>query len=225
MSRQPHVFYRGNNAENGLHFRKSNAPRILVNLLHQSTMFAQPIYSVLLALALALIFFTGCSAPSEWDHQWEAIQDRIRAGDLAQAQIQLQAILPSIRKEGPTDKRYAQIIYQLGEIAGLEGDTKQAESYYWEALPLIAQSLGPEHLRMADPLIELAIIYQKKDQPKIALPLLKRALAIQEKTWGTSDRKLLPTLKQYHVLLMLSDDHESAVQILSRISHLEQTHS
>ena len=225
MSRQPHVFYRGNNAGNGLHFRKSNAPRILANRLHHSTMFAQPIFSILLAFALAWIFFTGCSAPSEWDHQWEAIQDRIRAGDLAQAQIQLQAILPSIRKEGPTDKRYAQIIYQLGDIARLEGDTNHAESYYWKALPLIAQSLGPEHLRMADPLIELAIIYQKKDQTKIALPLLKRALAIQEKTWGTSDRKLLPTLKQYHVLLMLSDDHESAVQILSRISHLEQTHS
>jgi hypothetical protein len=92
-------------------------------------------------------------------------------------------------------------------------------------LPLIAQSLGPEHLRMAGPLAELATIYQKKDQPKIALPLLKRALAIQEKTWDTSDRKLLPTLKQYHVLLMLSDDHEGAVQILTRISHLEQTHS
>ena len=78
---------------------------------------------------------------------------------------------------------------------------------------------------MADPLAELAIIYQKKDQPKIALPLLKRALAIQEKTWGTSDRKLLPTLKMYHVLLMLSDDHEESAQILARISHLEKTHS
>ena len=211
--------------ENGLPFLKSKTPRISVNLLHCIIMFVQPIFSILLASALALIFFTGCPAPSEWDHQWEAIQDRIRAGDLAQAQTQLQAILPSIREKGPSDKRYAQIIYQLGDIARLEGDNNQAESYYWEALPLIAQSLGPEHLRMADPLAELAIIYQKKDQPKIALPLLKRALAIQEKTWGTSDRKLLPTLKRYHVLLMLSDDYEGAVQILTRISHLEQTHS
>ncbi len=188
-------------------------------------MFVQTIFSIFLASALALLFFTGCSAPSDWDSQWETIQDRIRAGDLAQARTLLQAILPSIRENGPSDKRYAQIIYQLGDIARLEGDNHQAESYYWEALPLIAQSLGPENLRMADPLAKLAIIYQKKDQPKIALPLLKRALAIQEKTWGTSDRKLLPTLKQYHVLLMLIDDHEEAVQILTRISHLKQTHS
>jgi len=188
-------------------------------------MFVQPNYSFFFISALAFVCCIGCSAPSEWDHQWEAIQDRIRAGDLAQAQTQLQAILPSIREKGPSDKRYAQIIYQLGDIARLEGDNNQAESYYWESLPLIAQSLGPEHLRMANPLTELAIIYQKKDQPNIALPLLKRALAIQEKTWGTSDRKLLPTLKKYHVLLMLCDDHERAVQILARISHLEQTHS
>ena len=89
-------------------------------------MFVQPISSILLSSALALIFFTGCPAPSEWDHQWEAIQDRIRAGDLAQAKIQLHTILPSIREKGPSDKRYAQIIYQLGDIARLEGNNNQA---------------------------------------------------------------------------------------------------
>ncbi len=66
-------------------------------------MFVQPIFSILLASALALIFFTGCSEPSEWDRQWEAIQDHLHAGDLAQAQIQLQTILPSIREKCPSD--------------------------------------------------------------------------------------------------------------------------
>ena len=188
-------------------------------------MFIQPIFSIILTSALTLVFFTGCSAPSEWDQQWEAIQVSIRRGDLSQAKIQLQTILPSIRQNGPSDTRYAQIIYQLGDIARLEGDTSQAESYYWEALPLIARSLGPEHLRMADPLTELSTIYQKKDQPKIALPLVKRALAIREKAWGLSNRKLLPTLKQYHVLLMLTNDQEEGVKILTRITHLEQTSS
>lgn len=186
-------------------------------------MFVQPIVTIILAAALALTFFTGCPAPSEWDQQWEAIQTSIRAGDLSQAKIKLQTILPSILRNGPSDTRYAQIIYQLGDIARLEGDAGQAESYYWEALPLIAESLGPEHLHMADPLTELATIYQKKDQPEIALPLLKRALTIREKAWGTSDRKLLPTLKQYHILLMLTNDQEKGVQILTRITHLEQT--
>jgi len=183
----------------------------------------QPRVSRLFVLALTLLCASGCSESSEWDQQWEAIQHNIRAGNLSQAHTQLQHILPSIRENGPSDTRYAQIIYQLGDIARLEGNTTQAESYYWKALPLIAQSLGPEHLHMADPLTELATIYQHKGQPKIAAPLLKRALAIREKTWGTSDRQLLPTLKHYHVLLMLIDNHEEAVQILTRISHLEQT--
>ncbi|MDH5562191.1 MAG: tetratricopeptide repeat protein [Nitrospirota bacterium] len=185
-------------------------------------MIRQPMFSGLLALAFALLCVSGCSESSEWDQQWEAIQHNIRAGKLSQAHTQLQNILPAIRENGPSDTRYAQIIYQLGEIARLEGNTTQAESYYWKALPLIAQSLGPEHLHMADPLTELATIYQHNGQPKIAAPLLKRALAIREKTWGTSDRQLLPTLKHYHILLMLIDNHEEAVQIVTRISHLEQ---
>jgi len=81
--------------------------------------------------------------------------------------------------------------------------------------PHCAQSLGPEHPHMADPLTELASLYEHKAQPKMALPLLKHALAIREKTWGTSDRQLLPTLKQYHILLMVSDDHKEPVQILT----------
>lgn len=163
----------------------------------------------------------GCPATSEWDQQWESIQEQIRAGDLTQAHTQLQTILPSIRENGPSDSRYAKIIYQLGEIALLQEDYDRAESYYWEAMPLIVQSLGPEHLNMADPLEKLASMYQKKGDLKIALPLFKRALALREKTWGASDPKLLPTLKHYHVLLMLGDHHDEAVKVLTRISNLD----
>ncbi len=172
-------------------------------------------------LILTLCVLAGCPTSSEWDQQWEAIQASIRAGDLSNAQTQLQTILPSIRENGPKDERYAEIIYQLGEIARLQKNDNQAESYYWEALPLIAKSLDPEHLHMADPLVELAAIYQKKGELRIALPLFKRALAIREKTWGMSNPKLLPTLKQYHVLLMLGERHEEAVEILTRISRFD----
>ncbi len=182
----------------------------------------QLISCILLSFTFSLVGLTGCSGSSEWDQQWETIQDDIRKGNLSHAKTQLQSILPLIREKGPSDRRYAQIIYQLGDLARLEGDTKQAESLYWEALPLIAKSHGPEDLHMADPLTEIASIYQNNNQPDIALPLLKRALAIREKTWGVSNRQLLPTLKQYHIVLMLADKQEEAVKILTRISHLEQ---
>jgi tetratricopeptide (TPR) repeat protein len=185
----------------------------------------RPTFTVVAASLITLFLLSGCSEHSEWDQQWDTIQNTIRAGDPLQAKTQLHTILPSIQDIGPTDERYGQIIYQLGDIARLEGDINQAESYYWKALPLIGQSLGPEHPHMADPLTELATIYEHKAQPTVALPLLKRALAIREKAWGDSSRQLLPTLKHYHLLLMLNEHHEEAVQILGRISHLEQTPS
>ena len=171
---------------------------------------------------LFLFFLNGCPSSSKWDQQWQEVQHTLKAGRLQEAKEQLHQILPSVRDNDPTDARYGQVIFQLADIARLEGNTKQAESYYWKALPLIAGSLGPEHLHMADPLSELATIYEQKNQPTVALPLIKRALAIQEKTWGTSSRHLLPTLKHYHLLLMLNDYHNEALQALTRISHLEQ---
>lgn len=176
-------------------------------------------------LILILLFLSGCPTSTEWDQQWQEVQVTLKDGRLQEAKELLNQILPSVRDNGPTDARYGQIIFLLADIARLEGNMTQAESYYWKALPLIAKSLGPEHLRMADPLSKLATIYELKNQPKISLPLLKRAIAIQEKTLGTSSRQLLPALKHYHLLLMLSENHEEALQTLTRISHLEQTPS
>ncbi len=176
-------------------------------------------------LSFLLCLVTGCPGPSEWDQQWQHIQSTLQKGHVQEAKKMLQNILPSLRNNDSTDERHGQVIYQLAEIASLEGNLAQAESYYWKALPLIAQSLGPEHLHMADPLTEIARLYTQKNQPEVALPLIKRALAIREKTWGGSSRQLLPTLKQYHVLLMRNNDHEKALKILTRISHLEQSSS
>ena len=190
--------------------------RVILNNFHELGMWL---------LVPVLCFVTGCPTSSEWDQQWQHIQSTLQEGRLQEAKDLLQNILPSLHANGPTDERYGQVIFQLATIARLEGNLSQAESYYWKALPLIAQSLGPEHVHMADPLSELATLYEAKSQPNVALPLLKRALAIREKTWGHSSKQLLPTLKHYHVLLMLSDHHEEAVGILTRISHLEQTPS
>ena len=117
------------------------------------------------------------------------------------------------------------MIFELGEISRLEGQPSQAETYYWQALPLFAQSVGPEHLRMADPLAELASLYQQKGQPEIGVPLLKRALTIREKTWGDSDSQLLPTLKLYHSLLLAAGQQGDASRIQTRIERIQSNAS
>lgn len=171
-------------------------------------------------LAGLILLLAGCPTSSEWDRQWEQIHATISRGQLQEAKDQLHRLLPSIRKQGPTDERYALVIFQLGEVARLEGQESQAEAYYWEALPLFAQSLGSEHLRMADPLAALASLYQQKNQLEMARPLLKRALALREKSWGLSNPQLLSTLQNYHAILMAGNDLKEATEIAGRIDRI-----
>ena len=171
-------------------------------------------------IAGILCLLTGCPASSEWDRQWEHMHATLSRGEIQEAKELLHRLLPLVREKGPTDERYALVIYQLGEVSHLEGQESQAEAYYWEALPLFAQSVGPEHLRMADPLAALASVYHHKGQPEVAVPLLKRALAIREKSWGVSDAQLLPTLQTYHALLLTADHQEEAMDITDRIERI-----
>jgi tetratricopeptide (TPR) repeat protein len=173
-------------------------------------------------IAGIVCLLTGCpaSSESEWDRQWEQMHATLSRGELQEAKELLHRLLPSVREKGPTDERYALVIYQLGEVSRLEGQESRAEAYYWEALPLLAQSVGPEHLRMADPLAALASVYHHKGQPEVAVPLLKRALAIREKSWGLSDPQLLPTLQTYHTLLITAGHQEEAMEITGRIERI-----
>lgn len=171
-------------------------------------------------LASLICLLTGCPTSSEWDRQWEQIQATLARGQLQEAKDLLHRLLPSVREQGPTNKRYALVIFQLGEVARLEGQESQAEAYYWESLPLLAQSMGSENLRMADPLTALASLYHQKGQLEMARPLLKRALAIREKSWGLSDPQLLPTLQTYHALLLAGDHREEATEIAGRLERI-----
>ncbi len=210
-----------------LHMQTRDIRSLLREFHHAGTslsvrILADKLFPFLWAPTLLLCFLTGCQAFSEWDQQWLEIQTLIQEGRLQDAKELLRHILPPVRNNGPTDARYGQVIFQLGEIARLEGQPMQAEAYYWETLPLIVQSLGPEHVNMADPLAALASLYHQKGESTMAVPLLKRALAIREKTWGPSDPQLLPTLIQYHGLLLATDRHQDAGNIHTRIHRLQR---
>lgn len=170
-----------------------------------------------LVIAGIVCLLTGCPTSSEWDRQWEQMHATLSRGQVQEAKELLHRLLPSVREKGPTDERYALVIFQLGEVSRLEGQEAQAEAFYWEALPLFVQSVGPEHLRMADPLAALASLYHHKGQPEMAVPLLKRALTILEKSWGHSNPLLLPTLQNYHALLLAAGHQEEAMEITGRI--------
>ena len=170
-----------------------------------------------------LLMTLGCSSPSEWDIQWEEITEAIEAGNIQEAKTRLNGLLPVVQQEGPRNPHYAQVIFQLGTIAQREGHDKQAESYFWEALPLWAQSVGPEHPQMAVTLSALAALFQDRGNTETAFPLLKRAVAIEEKAWGRSDPRRLPALVAYHQLLQSIGHEQEAQEIQTDIAHIEGT--
>lgn len=115
-----------------------------------------------LLLAVISVVAFGCSSSSDWDVQWQEITEAIEAGNIQEAKTRLSGLLPQVQQEGPKNVHYAQVIFQLGIIAQHEGQEKQAESYFWEALTLWAQSVGPEHPHMASTLSALADLFEKE---------------------------------------------------------------
>lgn len=174
-------------------------------------------------LAAGLInLLLGCPASSEWEREWEQIQKALSQGHRQEAKALLHHLLPEVREQGATDLRYALVIFQLGKISQIEGQERQAAAYYWESLPLFAESVGPEDLLMAEPLAGLASLYHQQHQHNQAISLLKRALAIREKSWGMSNPQLLPTLQAYHLLLLSADHPQEAMEVTSRIAQIKK---
>ena len=191
--------------------------------IHSPGCLHQRFLQLLLAVISVVVF--GCSSSSDWDVQWQEITEAIEAGNIQEAKTRLSGLLPQVQQEGPKNVHYAQVIFQLGIIAQHEGQEKQAESYFWEALTLWAQSVGPEHPHMASTLSALADLFEKRGNMDNALPLLKRAAAIEEKAWGQSDSRRLPTLLAYHQLLLKARHTTEAQRIQTDISHLQDIHS
>ncbi|MGE0473261.1 MAG: tetratricopeptide repeat protein [Nitrospirales bacterium] len=179
-------------------------------------------WNILIFGVSVLIF--GCSDPSEWDIQWREITHAMEAGHIQEAKSRLTKLLPVVQEEGPRNPHYAQVIFQLGIVAQHEGNHERAELYFWEALPLWAQSLGPEHLQMAVTLSSLSALFVKKGRIDTALPLLKRAVAIEEKAWGSSDPQRLPSLIAYKDLLTSANQEREAQEVQTHISYIRSTH-
>ena len=65
--------------------------------------------------------------------------------------------------------------------------TKKAEPLYGGSLAIFEKALGPEHRNVANPLSNLAGLYEAQGRYAEAEPLFQRSLAINEKVPGASD--------------------------------------
>jgi tetratricopeptide (TPR) repeat protein len=82
--------------------------------------------------------------------------------------------------------------------------------------------LGPDHIKIADTLLELASVYQEEEKYPEAAPLYPRALEIQEKNIGPDNPRLLRTLDGYAAVLQQLGDPDKARAVTARASALRQ---
>jgi tetratricopeptide (TPR) repeat protein len=113
----------------------------------------------------------------------------------------------------------------LVPLAGLyrkQGRVSELEPILQQALALQGRVLGPDHIKMADTLLELASVYQEEEKYPDAGPLYRRALEIQEKNIGPDSPLLLTTLDGYAAVLQQSGDSDKAQAVAARASALRQ---
>lgn len=86
---------------------------------------------------------------------------------------------------------------EAGQEAFRRGRLAEAEQHFQDALQ-IAELSGPVDLRVADSLLDLAMICARQPWPSRrgaeAEPLLRRALAIREQTMGPDHPEVAQTL-------------------------------
>ena len=107
-SSNPPVFTWGTGHQSS---RLGKDPR--VNKSSLTNIVTEKIFSLLWTPPRLLCFLAGCPASSEWDRQWLEVHTMLQEGRLQEAKKILQDILPSVRHNGPSDTRYAQVIYHL----------------------------------------------------------------------------------------------------------------
>ncbi len=107
-----------------------------------------------------------------------------QAGELAEQRIDWRAAYADYRRAAglqPSNRSYAQ---RAGRLADVMGDYPVAASFKEAALRLVTSELGPDARETATALNNLAITYENLARYAEAEPLLRRAIAIDEKALG-----------------------------------------
>jgi tetratricopeptide (TPR) repeat protein len=89
-----------------------------------------------------------------------------------------------IKQRGPGGPGLATTLNTLGSLFVLQGKPKEAEMKYETALAIRQQSLGLEHLLVAESLNNLSQVYSAEGRFREAEELVKRAFAIEVKFFG-----------------------------------------
>ena len=89
---------------------------------------------------------------------------------------------------GPSDPRITSVLNNLGVVSLKEGDIVAAEDYFLRSVSIWGATCGPTHAGLVEPLLNLGRLHLLRRAPDRAGPLLSRALALAESTYGAGHR-------------------------------------
>ena len=153
--------------------------------------------AIIPACELAYYYLTEADRKAEAQSYRERAQQQYELQQLALAE---QAATGPVEDEQTVEETiWGQ--HSLEGVRALEhGNYVEAEDWFKSAL-IEAEWFGPEDLRLATSLDNLAGLYVKQGRYAEAEPLHKRALAIYEKTLGPDHPQVAQTLENYAALL------------------------
>ena len=103
-----------------------------------------------------------------------------------------------------------------------QGNLRKAKTLYAQAVKWHETHYGHSDAQLAKSLTFLGSLYLKQEKLKHAKLHLRRALAIQEKIFGTVHPDLAITLEQYAKLLRLEHHEEEAQKVEARIQSMKK---
>jgi tetratricopeptide (TPR) repeat protein len=179
-------------------------------------------YRVLISVCAA--FWATCISgpaeelPPDWGLERDAAQTAFLQGDLAEAESKWRSALKSADQARAVEPGVVTCLVGLSRVYDKRGDTHEAERLYELAMRDMEALSGPNGVRFADFMPELAFMYEAHGSPDKAEVLFKRALAIKKAAFGANDSRVADGLDQYAVFLRkrgrLSEasSHESAAR-------------
>lgn len=126
------------------------------------------------------------------------------------------ALAIRLARQGPLHPRTIQDLNQLGAVAYLANDTGAAERYWSRQLPLAEKVLGKDHPEVAVTLNNIARIRVERARYRQAIPLLRRAMAIQSAQRSEGNEELVFPTYNLALALRATGGLSEATQLLKQ---------
>ena len=125
-------------------------------------------------------------------------------------------------REGDSGAELGNALSELATIRSWQGDYEEAERLAREALVMLEQQLGTEHLDVADGLNALGNALQNQNKLDEAETTHRRALEIRERQLGEDDLSVGQSAHNLAIVLFMREEYEQAEALYKRSAAIER---